>query len=623
MPGQTASTAIWSARTETLYSRWYATDTTPRPRTTFRGLALYGNSRVGDTLSRRHAVEPRPAHALDFPQMPRLRQSSRRPLLLCGLVAAVTLATGAGAEQGAGTSRIGADLAFLADDLLEGRAAYSRGYDIGARYVAAQMRSMGLKPGGGSGTWLQPVELLEARSVLREARVVVQQGDTVIELEPLRDFISHPSFLSAQVRVRAPMVFAGFGVSAPEFGHDDLRGIDVSGKVVFYLDGMPAAIPAPLRVHFAKQRARQLTERGAVGYVEILGDSPEGGGDWSRSVANAGGPTLRLLDEAGRPVDVHEASEAAVSLKRSVADRILALARARPDATLSDTLEGIPPPFELAGTIAIETATRWRRVSSSNVVGILEGTGQEASGSEYVVLMAHLDHIGRGVPVHGDSIFNGALDNAAGVAVLLEAARILTSVEPRPSRSVVFLATTAEEWGLLGSRHYALNPTVSKAGLVAAINIDMPTPLYSPAGYTVIGGEHSALGPTAREALTMEGLQVLPVRNPERGLFAYTDQYSFVQEGIPALYVHEGPLATDPEVDAASIFDDYLANTYHSRYDDLSLPIDLSVLEGLARINATICRLVASRPERPDWWPGDFYGRLFGNRQAEPSETTR
>lgn len=544
------------------------------------------------------------------------RKSIRRVSMLCGLLAAAAFSTATVAVQDTSANRIGADLSFLADDLLEGRSSQSKGYDIAARYVAAQMRSIGLRPGGGDGAWLQSVPMLEARAVVRSARLAIRYRETSLALEPLIDFIPEPSFLTERVRVNAAMIFVGFGVSAPEFGYDSFRDVDVNGKVVVFLDGMPTAIPAPLHVFFKKQRARQLSERGAVGSVEIPMHAQEELRQWSQSTASAGAPKLRLLDEDGRPVDVHRASEAAVILNVASSDRLLAIVQTSTEAIWAEARKGSIRSFEVPGRIEIETMTLLRQVASSNVVGILDGRAGAFAG-EYLVLMAHLDHVGRARPVEGDGIYNGALDNAAGVAVMLEAARILASQEPRLGRSVIFLATTAEEWGLLGSRHYALNPTVPRTALVAAINIDMPVPLYTPRGYTAVGEEHSTLGDVARAALEMQGLQILPVQKPERGLFAFTDQFSFVRQGIPALYVHEGPEAVDPSIDATGIFEDYLAHTYHSPRDDLSLPIDLQVLARLARVNASICSLIANDPHRPEWRPEDFFGVRFGNGRGQ------
>jgi len=155
---------------------------------------------------------------------------------------------------------------------------------------------------------------------------------------------------------------------------------------------------------------------------------------------------------------------------------------------------------------------------------------------------------------------------------------------------------------------------VTRGSIVAVVNLDMPVALYPAAGYTAIGAEHSSLGEVARSALAVEGLQMLPNQAPERGLFTYTDQYSFVREGIPALYLHDGPVSADPAIDAKQVFDDYLRHHYHKVSDQVDLPIDWTSLAGLSRVHARICRDIADAPERPYWLPGDFYGERFGRK---------
>jgi Zn-dependent M28 family amino/carboxypeptidase len=310
-------------------------------------------------------------------------------------------------------------------------------------------------------------------------------------------------------------------------------------------------------------------------------------------------------------VDVYPGLEAGIVLNVAAAAKLFAGESRSIERIWADASAGRHQSFTLRASIAISTRSRLRHLESANVVGMLEGS-DPGLRTEHVVLMAHLDHIGQGVAVDGDAIYNGALDNAGGVAVLLETSRAIAKAPVRPRRSILFLATTAEERGLHGSRHYALNPTVPKDSIVAALNIDMPVALYPTAGYTVIGAEHSTLGDVARAALEAEGLRSLPNLAPERGLFTYTDQYSFVRAGIPSLYLHDGPVSSDPAIDAQQVFDDYLARHYHQVSDDTSLPIDWTSLAKLAQVHARLCLAVANAPERPSWLPGDFFGQAFG-----------
>jgi Zn-dependent M28 family amino/carboxypeptidase len=257
--------------------------------------------------------------------------------------------------------------------------------------------------------------------------------------------------------------------------------------------------------------------------------------------------------------------------------------------------------------------TELGRAESANVVGLLEGSDPELR-NEYVVFTAHLDHLGRGPAVDGDAIYNGALDNASGVAVMLEAARLLASTEPRPRRSILFVAVTGEENGLLGSGRFAQNPTVPKEQLVANVNMDMPVLLYPAAGLIAFGAEHSTLGEIARSAVEDEGLQLVPDPNPEEVFFVRSDQYSFVKEGIPALYLDDAPLSADPAVDANAVFKQHMVRDYHMPSDDMRLPIHWPSFAKLARVNARIGRSIADAAERPAWLPGDFFGEVFGKK---------
>jgi hypothetical protein len=343
-----------------------------------------------------------------------------------------------------------AHVTFLADDLLEGRAAGTRGYDLAARFVASQMALMGLAPAGAGGTWLQPVSLIESTRVLSGARAVIKRGHDDITLAPAADFVPLPGFLGPRASVEAPMAFVGFGISAPEFGHDDFHGIDLSGKVAVVLNGTPAAIPPDLRDFYGKQRARQLAEHGAVGLIQLTTPDDAARQPWDRTLAQARAGKVRLLGTDGRPLDTYPGLEAAIVLNAPAATKLFAGESRSAEQVWGDAKTGKPQSFVMQGSISITTRSELRRFESANVVGVLQGSDPKLR-TEHVVLMAHLDHVGRGVPVNGDGIYNGALDNALGVAILLEAARRMVDAPTRPRRSVLFVALTAEEKGLLGA----------------------------------------------------------------------------------------------------------------------------------------------------------------------------
>jgi len=536
-----------------------------------------------------------------------------------GIIAGLLLGAPAAHADGLPPADAGAirtHVAFLADDLLEGRSTGSRGYDIAARYVAAQMALVGLKPAGVDGGWLQPLDLVQGARVVPTATAVLERDGERIEFVPAQDFIPGRNYFASRAEVTAPLVFVGFGIHAPELGHDDFAGVDLTGRIAVVLDGSPATFPSSQRAHHSREKLRQVASRGAVGVVFINTPEEEKRSPWSRTVALSWVAGMRLVDAAGQPVEAYPELKASASFNIETAPRLFTGAPKPLERIWADAAAGRPQAFDLPGTLTLATQTALSRLSSANVVGLLEGADPGLK-DEYVVFTAHLDHIGRGAAVGGDTIYNGALDNASGVAVMLEAARLLAGAETRPRRSILFVAVTAEERGLLGSKHFATNPTVPKDALVANVNMDMPVLLYPTGGFTAFGAEHSTLGEVARAAIEAEGLQMVPDRFPEEVLFVRSDQYSFVREGIPALYLDDGQLASDPAIDAPAIFKAHLLRDYHMPSDDMDLPIHWESFAKLARVNTRIGLAIANDPERPSWLPGDFFGETFG-RKTEP-----
>jgi Zn-dependent M28 family amino/carboxypeptidase len=270
-------------------------------------------------------------------------------------------------------------------------------------------------------------------------------------------------------------------------------------------------------------------------------------------------------------------------------------------------------PFALPGTANLAARWQFERLESRNVVARLPGS-DPALAAEHVVLTAHLDHIGVGAPVNGDAIYNGALDNAVGVAAMLEAARGLAQGVRRPRRSVLFIALTAEEKGLLGSQYFAEFPTVPAESLVANVNLDMPIILAPQVDVIGIGLEHSSLDDVVRAAARELGMQVSPDPFPEEVVFVRSDQYSFVRRGIPAAYLDGGRRSMDPAVDMEALMQDFLRNHYHQPSDDLTRPIHWESVARFADLNMRIALRVANADQRPRWNAGDFFGERFGAR---------
>jgi Zn-dependent M28 family amino/carboxypeptidase len=250
------------------------------------------------------------------------------------------------------------------------------------------------------------------------------------------------------------------------------------------------------------------------------------------------------------------------------------------------------------------------RTESPNVLAVLRGS-DPVLAKEYVVLSAHLDHLGVGAPRNGDAVYNGALDNGSGCAALLEIARVLASRPQPPRRSVLFAAVTAEEKGLLGAEYFVAHPTVPFSGVVANLNMDMFVSLYPPKEIIAFGAEHSSLGGVARDVAARLGLALAPDPFPEEVVFIRSDHYPFVRKGVPALMLSAGLKSRDPAVDAARVFGQWLAGVYHTPQDDAAQPIDYEAVATLARVYLLMAEKVAAETRRPSWTPGDFFGTKF------------
>jgi Zn-dependent M28 family amino/carboxypeptidase len=276
-----------------------------------------------------------------------------------------------------------------------------------------------------------------------------------------------------------------------------------------------------------------------------------------------------------------------------------------------EAAKGTPKGFPLAVSLELAQASRHERRTSSNVAALLEGS-DSSLGAEYVVMLGHLDHEGIGVPVEGDRIYNGALDNAAGIAGLLEAARSLAGQETAPRRSILFLAVTAEEKGLIGSEYFAHYPTVPRDRIVAAVNLDMPVLTYDFTDVVAFGAEHSSLKGTVEAALVDEGLTLTPDPMPDQAIFTRSDHYSLVQQGIPSIFLTTGWNTPSGKGEGGKAFHAFLSTNYHRPSDDMTLPLNFAAGAKFARVNARILLAIANADERPRWNDRDFFGTLFG-----------
>ncbi|HEY0651332.1 M28 family metallopeptidase [Phenylobacterium sp.] len=540
------------------------------------------------------------------------------PLVLAGLAATAMLVSPATAQPApefqTSAENVRAHVTFLASDLLQGREAGSPGYDIAASYVASQFAQLGLKPAGRDGTYFQPVPLVAFRP-MDEGRFVVRGKDGVETPLSFGDevMVGRPPG-PVERKVAAPLVFVGFGVVAPERKRDDYKGLDVKGKIVVVLSGAPSGFQTEERAYYGNGRTKRAAAaaRGAAGVITLNLPSDERRRPFAdgRRTWQSWAMTWKAADGSLHDVALDTPQLGAVSVRGAA--KLFAGARVSFDDVVkaAEKPKGDPPRLALATSLDVTLHTESQETPSANVAGLIEGS-DPALKDEVVVLSAHLDHVGVSPPVKGDGINNGALDNAGGIATTLEVARFFRESGHAPRRSVLVLAVTAEEKGLLGAEYFARNPTVPLSALVANVNLDMPILTYDFLDVVAFGAERSSLGGAVRRAAQRTGVALSPDPMPEEGLFTRSDHFRFVEVGVPSAF-----LMTGFQNGGEAKFRGFLASCYHRPCDDLAQGIDYAAGAKFARLNYEIARELADNPERPKWNKGDFFGSKFAPAQT-------
>lgn len=526
-------------------------------------------------------------------------------LVVSAIVMAIAVAAPVAAQSAdpAAEARIRADVTFLADDAVEGRGTGQRGYDLAALYVQTRMQAMGLTPGVDGG-WMQPVSFARTGIADEGARITwTPRGGEPVVWTNGQNALINAGETAGQTTLTGELVFVGYGIDSPAHGIDDYEGLDVTGKVVVVLSGAPEGLDSDAAAQLGAGKAAVAAAHGAVGVITVNTESSARRftQDLLRRFANRTettwvGPDGRPNRSASGMAGAFISDEAATALfdgaARSYAD-------IRSEAAQSG---GKPAGFALNGQATFDVNTRRTDIHSANVIGMIPGS-DPALRDEVVILTAHLDHLG--VSSTGeDRINNGALDNAGGVSIMLEAARSLMADPPR--RSIMVVALTAEEMGLLGSDYLARHPIVAADKVVANVNLDMPILTYQFTDVVAFGAEHSSLGPIVDEAARAEGLTLSPDPMPEQGVFTRSDHYSFVKAGVPSVM-----LATGYANGGEAAWGAFFANGYHKPNDDLSMPFHWEAAVRFARVNAAIARGVADASERPLWYRGNSFGDQF------------
>jgi len=496
-----------------------------------------------------------------------------------------------------------ADVTFLADDLLLGREPGTPGFDIAARFVAARFQALGLKPAGSDGSYFQAITLREAR-LSGPPQVTLWYGGgkqpVAADRVPLRG-----SLVDEKVAIDAPLVFVGYGIDRPDLGFDDYRGLDVRGKVVVLLSGFPSGISSELGAFLGAEKAVMAMKRGAVAVIALQTLQDRKRTPWERLIEAAGRPTRTWVGADGQAFVRARTIKAAMTLHPDAAAPLFAAAGHPLDAVLGVADKGgRPKGFDLNAGVTIALNSEWRDIKTENVVALLPGSDLAVT-SQAIVLSAHLDHLGAGGKAP-DRIYNGAMDNAAGVATMLASARALVALPHHPRRSVLFAALTGEESGLLGSDYLARHPLPAAGTMVADVNFDMPVLLYRFTDLVAFGAQHSTIGPIAAAAAKADGFALSPDPIPEEGIFTRSDHYRFVQQGIPAVMMVPG-FAGQGEKQ----FRAFLKDHYHQPSDDLNLPFDWEAGALFARVNTHIVEGLANADEAPKWNKGDFFGKEY------------
>ncbi|HEY8714533.1 MAG TPA: M28 family metallopeptidase, partial [Candidatus Acidoferrum sp.] len=503
---------------------------------------------------------------------------------------------------------------FLADDALEGRGTGTRGYDLAAKYMASQFESLGLEPAGDHGTYFQNVPLRSMKPDESKTSFTINRGGKQENLVFRKDYISYGDPSRAESSVEAPVVFVGEGVTAPDQNYDDYRGIDAKGKIVAMLGNAPD-FESSLKAHYSSSelKLKNAADHGAVGVLTLYDPVFQGLYSFEAQVRDLSFPGFHWLDPQHQPNDFYPQIKATAILSMDAVKNLFAGSPHSADEVYAAMKAGKPLSFELPMTASIHIATTLQDVPGRNIAARLEGSDPVLK-SENVVYTAHLDHLGIGDPVNGDTIYNGALDNASGSAILIEMARAFAHMHPRPRRSIVFVSVTGEEAGLLGSDYFAHYPTVAKNSIVADVNMDEDLMLWPLQDIVAYGAEHSSLDNVVKKAAARLHLVESPDPAPEEVVFIRSDQYSFVKQGIPAIFPVPGLKSSDPKINPAAIFKNWEQVRYHHPQDDMDQPnLDWDAAAKYARFVFLCGYLIAEDPQRPTWNKSDFFGDHYSH----------
>jgi hypothetical protein len=504
------------------------------------------------------------------------------------------------------TTTIRSHIAYLADDKLKGRLPGTEGFQMAVDYVVTQYKQMGVAPGGDAGSFLQKLVIRKAVLDNASATAILKGADGRTEtLQLVKDFTPMPHPLKANTSAEGALVFAGYGVEIPG-GYSDYAGIDVKGKIVVLVNGAPDGLHSTISAHFSNvgNKLGTAAAKGAVGaiVIDLSGRTPS-----NQNPAVQFNVALNPKKTAAYGRRFVGNLPVALTSNKAFLSRLMTATGKDADQVLAAIKGGKPSSFVLPLSLRTSYATTHTDFESYNVVGLIPGADPKLK-AEYVVHSAHLDHVGIGRPQNGDSIYNGAHDNASGVASLLEIARIYRTSGAKPKRSVLIVMVTGEEMGLIGSSYFAANPTVPKSSIVADVNTDMPTLIAPLLSVVPLGAEHSTIMGHVQSAARHLGLDIEQDPEPTENRFVRSDQYSFVMNGIPALHIKYGNKSKDPNFDMVKFVKEWRTRYYHQAADGMDGIFDFGAAKTYVHLNFLISYSIAQTTARPEWNKGDLFG---------------
>lgn len=501
-----------------------------------------------------------------------------------------------------------AHIRFLAHDLLEGRGPGSRGDELAQLYVATQLESLGLKPGGADGKWYQPVPLVGV-TTQAPSTVDFKKGEQSLTLKHHDDMmLTSGQQVDAVSVMGTELVFVGFGIQAPEYQWDDFKDVDVRGKMLVVMNNDPEDDPklfaGKRRLYYGRwdYKYEMAAKMGAAGAL-IIHTTPSAGYPYQVIQTSWSGEEFELASSTGPRMKIRG------WLTDDAANSLCKLAGKDLDALRTAAQSRDFKPVSLGVTMSAELTCKVRQQMTGNVFGVLAGSDPQLA-KEHVIFMAHHDHLGLAAErdVNGDNIYNGAIDNASGTASLLTIAKAISALPERPKRSMMFAVVGAEEQGLLGSKFMAANPPIAPGNMAAVINIDGINFLGKTHDLNLIGNGKSNLDGWVEAVAKLQGRTVVPDYFPDRGYYYRSDQFSLAKVGVPGVYLHSGiNVVGKPDGWGKEQLEAWVEKTYHQPGDEFQETWDLAGAIDDARLLMHVGLELAEQSEMPKWNPGDEF----------------